>query len=206
MWVENLKIQLDKGWILCYNRVMNSNQMKLIEAKYGNLIHKIGHHISGDAAICDHDDNTQDLWIAVMDAIRGYERKEGKPFEEFYNERGFDKYIKTCLWNLKNSKGARITKRSNLNNGTVSVENNEEILHIEETSMSTEIYDQMLDDLPTNMTDHEVEVIKMLVESPDYITEDGRVNIQALSRSLDKGWGTTRRIVSRIGDKIKNSL
>ena len=85
---------------------MNSEQLQLIEKRYGNLIHMIGHNISGDR-MRDHDDNTQDLWIAVMDAIKGYERKEGKTFDEFCNDKGFDKYLKTCLWNLKNSTGAR---------------------------------------------------------------------------------------------------
>jgi hypothetical protein len=205
MWVENLKIQLDKGWILCYNRLMNSEQLQLIEKKYGKLIHKIGHNISGDTALCDHGDNTQDLWIAAMDAIRGYERKEGKPFEQFWDTKGFDKYFKTCLWNLKNSKGARITKRNNLTN-TVSVDEHEEILQVEETSVPSHAFDHMYDDLPTSLSDHEADVIKMLVESPDYITEDGRVNIQALSKGLGKGWGTTRKLLNRIGEKIQNNF
>ena len=55
---------------------MNDEQMELIEDKYGKLIHKIGHWISGDAAISSHQDNTQDIWIAAMEAIKGYEKKE----------------------------------------------------------------------------------------------------------------------------------
>jgi hypothetical protein len=183
---------------------MNSEQLQLIEQRYGNLIHMIGHHISGDR-MRDHDDNTQDLWISVMDAIKGYERKEGKTFDEFCNDRGFDKYLKTCLWNLKNSTGARITKRSKLNN-PVSVQEHEEILHVEETNIPSNAFEAMYDDLPMNLTEEENRVIRMLVESPAYLTEEGRVNIQALSRSLDKGWGTTRRLVSRIGEKIQNNL
>ena len=53
---------------------MNDKQLELIEEKYGRLIHKIGHWISGDNAIASHDDNTQDIWIAAMEAIRGYEK------------------------------------------------------------------------------------------------------------------------------------
>lgn len=184
---------------------MNSEQLQLIEQKYGKLIHKIGHNISGDVAICDHDDNTQDLWIAVMDAIRGYEKKEGKPFEDFWNTKGFDKYLKTCLWNLKNSKGSRLSKRTKINNA-VSVQEHEEILQVEETSIAHDAFETLYDDLPSSMTESEREVIKMLVESPDYITEEGRVNIQALSRTLGKGWGSTRKIVTRIGEKIQNEL
>ena len=111
---------------------MNDEQMELIENKYGKLIHKIGHWISGDAAISSHQDNTQDIWIAAMEAIKGYEKKENLKFEEFWGSKGFDKYIKTCLWNVKNSKGARITKRMPLTKGTVSIVDNEEVLSLQD--------------------------------------------------------------------------
>lgn len=203
---RKFKIQLDKGWILCYNRGMNDQQLQLIQKKYGNLIHKIGHSISGDVAICDHDDNTQDLWIAVMDAIRGYERKEGKPFEQFCNDKGFDKYLKTCLWNLKNSKGARLTKRQNINRDAMPIDSNEEIIHVEDNSVNESYFDMFFDDLPSSLSDDERNIIRSLVDSPDFVCENGRINIKALSSKLNKGWGTTRKIVDRIGEKIKNNL
>ena len=76
---------------------MNDKQLELIEQKYGKLIHKIGHWISGDNAIASHDDNTQDIWIAAMEAIRGYGKKENQTFDQFWGSVGFDKYLKTCL-------------------------------------------------------------------------------------------------------------
>ena len=88
----------------------------------------------------------------------------------------------------------------------MSVQEHEEILHVEETNIPSNAFEAMYDDLPMTLTDEENNVIRMLVESPAYLTEEGRVNIQALSRSLDKGWGTTRRLVTRIGEKIQNNL
>lgn len=185
---------------------MNSEQLQLIEKKYGKLIHKIGHQISGDTAISEHDDNVQDLWIAAMEAIRGYERKEGKPFEEFWGTTGFDKYFKTCLWNTKNSKGARMTKRFNVTKGTVSIQEHEEIIHIEDETAASDSYERFYEDLPLNLTDTQHMVVKAIVESPDCITEGGRVNITALAQTIGKGWGSTKRIVDDLGQKIQNNL
>ena len=63
---------------------MNERQLELITEKYGKLIHKIGHWISGDNAIASHEDNTQDIWIAAMEAIRGYAKKENQTFVQFW--------------------------------------------------------------------------------------------------------------------------
>ena len=185
---------------------MNSEQLQLIEQKYGKLIHKIGHQISGDGAISAHDDNVQDLWIAAMEAIRGYERKEGKTFEEFWGTTGFDKYFKTCLWNAKNSKGSRMTKRFNITKGTVSIQDHEDIINVQDESAPSEEYQQFFDDLPTTLSPMHKDVVKAIVESPDCITEGGRVNIRALANHLGKSWGTTKKLVSEIGEKIQNNL
>ncbi|HHZ81210.1 MAG TPA: hypothetical protein EYN64_00570, partial [Flavobacteriales bacterium] len=132
---------------------MNDEQMELIEDKYGRLIHKIGHWISGDNAISSHQDNTQDIWIAAMEAIKGYEKKENMKFEEFWGSKGFDKYIKTCLWNVKNSKGARITKRLPLTRGTVSIIDNEEVLSLQDPHSLSMDSDIILSEIPLKLTD-----------------------------------------------------
>ena len=203
---RNFKIQLDKGWVLCYNRGMNDQQMQLIKQKYGKLIHSISNRISGDNALADHDDNVQDLWIAVMSAIKGYEKKENKSFEQFFDTPGFGKYLKTCLWHSKNSKGSKLTRRKNLTQGNVSITEHEDIVNAVESASLVLDYDQFYDDLPSNLAPDELDVVKMLVVSPEYICENGRVNIRALSKALGRGWETTRKIVDRIGEKIENNL
>ena len=142
-----------------------------------------------------------------MEAIRGYERKEGKPFEEFWGTTGFDKYFKTCLWNTKNSKGARMTKRFNVTKGTVSIQEHEEIIHIEDETAASDSYERFYEDLPLNLTDTQHMVCKSYRGGvPDCITEGGRVNITALAQTIGKGWGSTKRIVDDLGQKIQNNL
>ena len=61
--------------------MITGKQWELIDEKYGKLLTTICTKISGDAAISGFDDNFQDLRIAAMEAVEGFSRKEGKPFD-----------------------------------------------------------------------------------------------------------------------------
>jgi len=185
---------------------MDDKQLELIEEKYGRLIHKIGHWISGDRAIASHADNTQDIWIAAMDAIRGYEKKENMPFAEFWGSKGFDKYLKTCLWNVKNSKGAKITKKYPITKGTVDVATNEEVLQREDRSViapETEMYLKEINEL---LTKDQAQVVRSLLDDPTYIKPSGKVNINKLAREMGKTWNEVNTLINQIGNKIENDL
>lgn len=185
---------------------MDDRQMELIEEKYGRLIHKIGHWISGDNAIASHADNTQDIWMAAMEAIRGYEKKERQTFDAFWGTRGFDKYLKTCLWNVKNSKGAKITKKYPITRGTVDIVGNEEILQREDKSLiapETEVYIKELNELLTN---DQAQVIRCILDDPRYIKPSGKVNINKLAREMGKTWNEVNALINQIGNKIENDL
>jgi len=185
---------------------MNDKQVQLIEKKYGKLIHKIGHWISGDNAISSHADNTQDIWMAAMEAIRGYEKKENKTFDEFWGSKGFDKYLKTCLWNVKNSKGAKITKKYPITKGTVDVVGNEEVLQREDKSIispETEIYIKEVTGL---LSRDQVQLVRCILDEPKYIKPSGKVNINALAKKLSKTWNEVSVLISQIGNKIENDL
>jgi hypothetical protein len=185
---------------------MNDEQMELIEEKYGKLIHKIGHWISGDNAISSHSDNTQDLWMTVIEAIRGYEKKENQTFEEFWGTRGFDKYLKTCLWNVKNSKGAKITKKYPITRNTVNIIDNEEVLQKADPSLSSPDTDIYLGELPTILSGDQVKVVKLIIEDPKYIKPSGKVNTNALAREMGKTWNEVSTLLYEIGNKIGNDL
>jgi len=185
---------------------MNDKQLDLIEEKYGKLIHKIGHWISGDNAIASHADNTQDIWMAAMEAIRGYEKKENQTFDEFWGSRGFDKYLKTCLWNVKNSKGAKITKKYPLTKGTVDVVGNEEVLQREDRSFiapETEVYLKEVNEL---LTKDQAKVVRCILDDPKYIKPSGKVNINALAKEMGKTWNEVGTLINQIGNKIENDL
>lgn len=185
---------------------MNDKQLQLIEEKYGRLIHKIGHYISGDNVISGHDDNTQDIWIAVMEAIRGYSKKENQTFEQFWGSVGFDKYLKTCLWNVKNSKGAKITKKFPITRGTVDVVGNEEVLNREDKSLispETEVYIKEINEI---LTEDQAKVIRCILDDPKYIKSCGKVSIHALAKEIGKPWKEINDLVGQIGIKIGNDL
>ncbi len=185
---------------------MNDKQLELIEEKYGRLIHKIGHWISGDNAIASHEDNTQDIWIAAMEAIRGYAKKENQTFEQFWGSVGFDKYLKTCLWNVKNSKGAKITKKFPITRGTVDVVGNEEVLQREEKSLiapETEIYIKEINEI---LTEDQAKLVRCILDDPRYIKSSGKVSINALAKEVGKPWKEVHDLVTQIGIKIGNDL
>ena len=62
--------------------MLTQQQWELIDEKYGMLINKICHAISGDEATTSFDDNLQDLRIAAMEAVAGFER-QGERKERF---------------------------------------------------------------------------------------------------------------------------
>lgn len=185
---------------------MNDTQMQLIESKYGKLIHKIGHWISGDTAISAHDDNTQDIWIAAMEAIQGYSKKEDQSFDEFWGSVGFDKYIKTCMWNVKNSKGAKITKKFNITRDTVNIIDNEEVLQMADPKAMVSDLDIYLSDIANKITKEQAEAVKLLVRDPKLIKPSGKVNISALAKKLNKTWNETNSLMEDLGKALNNKF
>jgi len=169
---------------------MNDTQHELIEEKYGALIHKIAHYISGDRAIATHEDNVQDIWMAAMEAIRGYEKKEQQSFDEFWGSKGFDKYIKTCLWNIKANKGAKITKKFKINRDVVSISDNQEVLTIMDESVPDPEFDMFMEDTGKILSEDEMAVVRIIIQDPSYIKPSGKANIEALSRTF---WNYPRK-------------
>ena len=55
--------------------MLSAKQWEKIEDKYGLLMHKISHNISGDNAISSHEDNLQDIKLAAMEAVIGFEKQ-----------------------------------------------------------------------------------------------------------------------------------
>ena len=87
---------------------MNNTEWNTVTKKYGKLMYMIAHRVGGDAITNSVDDSFQELSISAMDAVSTFSRKTDKKFEEFFKTKEFDKYIKTCLWNRKNSLGIKI--------------------------------------------------------------------------------------------------
>jgi len=167
--------------------MITDEQWKLIDKQYGMLLAKICHQISGDNALCSYDDNLQDLRIAAMDAVSGYERQNdgaNGTFDEFWGTRGFDRYFKTCLWNMKNNKGAKITKKSILTKGTVSANDNEDVLCLQGSSGTDLENNLFVEELITGIDGVKKDIIKLLVNDHNYLKVNGKVNISMVARAL----------------------
>ena len=85
--------------------MISNEEWEFVQKKYGSLIYMIAHRIGGDKITNDFDDSVQEIRMSAMDAIRTYKKKTDVPFDKFFITKDFDKYIKTCLWNRKNSNG-----------------------------------------------------------------------------------------------------
>tara|TARA_R110000824_G_scaffold70792_1_gene181567 strand:+ start:140 stop:700 length:561 start_codon:yes stop_codon:yes gene_type:complete len=186
--------------------MITEDQWTLIDKRYGKLLAKICHNISGDIAISSYEDNLQDLRIATMSAVQGFSKKESKSFDEFWDTQGFNKYMKTCLWNLKNKKGASITKKYNITKHTVDVTEYGDVLLSNDCSTSGMDASIFLDQLQGKFTGQQEEVIKILCQDPTMLKKSGLVNTRKLSQELGQSWFDTRKTLDQIEAVLRVNL
>ena len=187
--------------------MLSAKQWEKIEDKYGLLMHKISHNISGDNAISSHEDNLQDIKLAAMEAVIGFEKQHeganGK-FDDFWGSKGFDQYIKTCMWTKKNNKGAKITRKAPILKGTVSTEM-EEILAIEDYSPDPDAC-MFLEEMSYHLTPLQRQIVTMVVQDPTLVTPSGRINVKRVGEALDLTWFEADKQIKGIGDAMENEL
>tara|TARA_R110000782_G_scaffold102791_7_gene190227 strand:+ start:9344 stop:9910 length:567 start_codon:yes stop_codon:yes gene_type:complete len=186
---------------------LTSEQWEKVDDKYSKLMYKICYRISGDNAISSFDDNLQDMRLAAMEAVIGFEKQNeganGK-FDDFWGTKGFDQYIKTCLWTKKNNKGAKITKKWPITKGTVSTDK-EEVLNLEDASASP--YDTLFIEEFSEMLDgQQKEVINFVVQDPTLIKTSGKFNIARLSEKMGISMFKTKNIVEKLANYLENDL
>ena len=185
---------------------ITSDQWDLIEKKYGILISKICHNITGDIAIANYDDNLQDLRLAAMEAVNGFARKEGLEFDEFWDTEGFNKYLKTCLWNLKNKKGANITKKYPVTKNTLDINKFAEILVDERQDTSGIDLGISIDQIAYKFTDRQKIVVDAITKDPTLLKPNGKVNIKKLSEQLNLTWLEIRKEIVSLSEILQNKL
>lgn len=187
--------------------MLTQEQWQKIDDKYGKLMYTISHRISGDAATASFDDNLQDIRMAAMEAVIGFTKQNdgvNGSFDEFFETRGFDKYIKTCMWSKKNNKGAKITKKSNLLTGTVSTEK-EEVLDIAEGvgNPDVPIFFQEID---YDLNEYQKQIVALVIKDPTIIKPCGKLNVKILSENIGLSWYETDKQIKSLGFIIKNHL
>ena len=186
---------------------LTDEQWNKIDKKYGKLMYKISHKISGDTATAGFDDNLQDIRLSAMEAVMGFEKQNGGAngsFDEFWGSKGFDQYIKTVMWTKKNNKGAKITKKAPILKGTVSTDK-EEILEMEECTGDPEIA-MLLEEISYHLTTTQKEIVSMVVKDPTLIKPSGKMNIKQIAESLDLTWFETDKQIKGLSVLLENEL
>jgi len=179
--------------------MLTEEQWGKIDKKYGNLMYKISHKISGDVATAGFDDNLQDIRLAALEAVAGFEKQNGGSngkFDDFWGSRGFDRYIKTVMWTKKNNKGAKITKKAPILRGTVSTDK-EEVLMMEADVVDVEA-SLFLEEITLSFNEEQAHLIKLLIQDPTLIKPSGKINIKKISEEVGKSWYETNNLINSI--------
>jgi len=186
---------------------ITAEQWQKIDDKYGNLMWKISYKISGDNAIANLEDNHADLQVAALEAIAGFKKKTGKTADEFLDTKLFDQYFKTCLWNSKNNKGAKIAKKYHLTRDTVSTSEYEDIIQDSINSSRGEHYNfDVAEIFPFTLTSLEQRIVDLVVDDPNMLKDNGTLNIHQLGKVMHKTWSDVRDIVEGLNQRLQNEL
>lgn len=186
--------------------MITDSQWQKIHDKYSKLMYTIARKISGDNAIASIEDNYQDLQIAALNAVKGFKKKTGREFDDFWGDKLFDQYAKTVLWNHKNSKGSSIVKRYPLTKGVVSTSENAEVLNMSDDGTRNYECSIFLDDVKVKLPELQREAVDTLLRCPSYITDTGKINITKLSKSLGLDQRNTKTLVDNLANNLKNKM
>jgi len=185
-------------------------QYNELDARYGKLLYKISHWITGDRATATIEDNVQELWLVLFETINTFSRLNSdaypEGYEDFKDTAHWNKYVKTSLWNSKNSRGKRITQKYSIQKDTVTTWNNDELLEKEDLSYESTEFSLFLEDLSNFLSPKEESIVRLLVNNPDMITETGNANTSALADKLNDTWAHTSSLLKSLGAKLQNEL
>lgn len=188
---------------------LTDKQWALYEERYGKLMHTIAKKISGDDAVATHEDNYADLCIAALESIEGFKKKTGQDFDEAINNKLFDQYTKTVLWNRKAKKGIPLTKRMPFRNSHVSLDVDH--LHIGIPNLHDRIEDPRssfnasavdLEDFTKSQPENVQKVLNAILKNPSILSRDGSINHSAIKQST----GLSVHYTNKAVDQLKKSL
>lgn len=190
---------------------LTDKQWALYEERYGKLMHTIAMKISGDDAIANHEDNYADLCMAALESIEGFKKKTGEDFDVAINNKLFDQYTKTVLWNRKAKKGIPLTKKMEFRNKQWSIDQEWDHgdadgspLHerIEDTRSGFDASATELEDFTESQPDDVKKVINAILKNPGILSKDGIFNHAAVRRATGLSVNYTNKAI----DKLKKSL
>ena len=168
---------------------ITSDQWNKYSLKYSKLMWTIAHRISGDTMTASLEDNFSDLSIAALESINGFHKKTGKSFDEMISMKLFDQYTKTCLWTAKARKGVKLTERMPFRKKHVSlnglIDDNNIQFDVPDTSALTRYAQVDAEDMYDSYDNKVQKLIKVLMESPEVMTESGDLKIHPIAKKMN---------------------
>tara|TARA_R100001509_G_scaffold51955_1_gene28422 strand:- start:846 stop:1439 length:594 start_codon:yes stop_codon:yes gene_type:complete len=189
---------------------LTDKQWALYEERYGKLMHTIAYKISGDEAIANHEDNYADLCVAALESIEGFKNKTGEDFDEAINNKLFDQYTKTVLWNRKAKKGIPLTKRMDFRNKQISLDYESSVPngfpgydYIEDKKSQYDASAVDLQDFTDGQPEDVKTVINAILKNPGLLAKDGSINHSALRNSTGLSVHFTNKAVTKLKQSIR---
>ena len=142
-------------------------------------------HISGDKSIASFEDNLQDIHLAAVQAVEGfYNQGTNGSVDDFLKTEGFNKYIKSCIWNAKHKKGSRIKDRYPINNNSVSLSEHDDILNIPGPCNVGQDIDEIVMFFSAGLNEQEGRMLELLHKRPSLLKKNGTINMTAIADAM----------------------
>lgn len=191
---------------------LTNEQWALYEERYGKLMHTIAMKISGDSAVANHEDNYADLCVAALESIEGFKKKTGEDFDVAIENKLFDQYTKTVLWNRKAKKGVPLTKKMDFKNSQISLDvfegdNQRSGLHdlIPDNRSGFGASSVDLEDFTKEQNEDVQKVINAIVKSPKILKKDGTISYKDLREATGLSIHYTNKAVNKLKNSIRKS-
>lgn len=175
--------------------------------KYEGLMWTISRKISGDLMTAHIEDNFSELTIAAIDSINSFQKLTGKSFDEAMEDKQFDQYTKTVLWNRKAKLGVPLTKRMPFRNKHFGIDvspEGEEFQRfdiVDNKHLVSDSYYRLFD-MFSKSDDNVMTVIDAILDDPTVISNQGLAKRNTLTRKT----GLTINYVNKALDAIKRTL
>ena len=193
---------------------LTNDQWALYEERYGRLMHTIAMKISGDEAIANHDDNYADLCMAALESIEGFKKKTGEEFDQAIDNKLFDQYTKTVLWNRKAKKGIPLSKKMDFRNKHLSMDQEMVGLdgdsqgsheRIEDTRSSFGLSAIELEDFTESQPADVKKVINAILKDPGILSKEGIINNSVIRKATGLSIHYTNKAVNHLKDSLRKN-
>ena len=173
---------------------LTDDQWRYYEQRYGKLMKMISSRISGDEALANPEDNYSDLCIAALESI-----------DVAMNNKLFDQYTKTVLWNRKAKKGIPLTNKMPFRNKHFSIDQmktsggEHNSFDLEDPKASLDLSSMFLEETFGHANPDVKVIVNAIVKDPSVVTEEGKLK----NASLRNTTGLSLYRISKAVNSIK---